>query len=378
MFLFFTTRRAGHCCSPSPPPLSQPALVVLWRRRLQWTLTCRPASPFSNHPAALRTLLAGFRPSGRSHRGPGHLEPVHLRRPPNPRRATDWIPRREIILGGDRRRFTPYDRFAQFRESEGKRSTSCSTNGALRPEKLQTLAGWRLSEAELARTGEHPELGRVTLGELLATWVAHDLDHVVQVRGPWPISTASDRPWHVYLSIMELLNNRETKAAAGEPSSRSVSRVKDALRAAGITADVVELPQSTRTSAEAARAIGCTTAQIAKSVVFRRADTGGGVIVMLRGVDRVDTGAVAALVGSQVERAAPAFVREATGFVIGGVPPLGHATLIETLMDEALLQYDVVWAAAGTPNAVFSANPRQLVGLATVCAVAERDGSLAS
>ena len=176
----------------------------------------------------------------------------------------------------------------------------------------------------------------------------------------------------------EPLRPRDRITCVSQPLSRSVSRVKEALQAAGITADVVELPQSARTSAEAARAIGCTTAQIAKSVVFRRADTGRGVIVMLRGVDRVDTGAVAALVGSQVERAAPAFVREATGFVIGGVPPLGHVTLIETLMDEALLQYDVVWAAAGTPHAVFSANPRQLAGLATVCAVAERDGSPAS
>jgi len=155
--------------------------------------------------------------------------------------------------------------------------------------------------------------------------------------------------------------------------SRPESRVKEALDAAGIRATVLDLPQSARTSAEAAQAIGCTVAQIAKSVVFRRSDTGSAVLVLLRGVDRVDTAALALHLGSQVERATPEFVREATGFAIGGVAPLAHVKPIETLLDEALLEYDVVWAAAGTPNAVFSADPRQLAGLATVGAVAERD-----
>jgi prolyl-tRNA editing enzyme YbaK/EbsC (Cys-tRNA(Pro) deacylase) len=153
---------------------------------------------------------------------------------------------------------------------------------------------------------------------------------------------------------------------------RSVLRVKQALDAARIEANIVELPQSARTSAEAAAAIGCTVAQIAKSIVFRRADTGGAVLVLLRGVDRVDTSLLAASIGSPVTRATPEFVREVTGFVIGGVPPLGHATPIETLVDEALLQYAVVWAAAGTPHAVFSADPRRLAKLAAVRSVAER------
>ena len=155
-----------------------------------------------------------------------------------------------------------------------------------------------------------------------------------------------------------------------EDLSRSAWRVQQALEAAGIASQVVELPQSARTSVEAAAAIGCTVAHIAKSVVFRRVDTGAPVLVMLRGVDRVDTAALARHIGSKVERASPEFVREATGFVIGGVPPLGHLTPVQTLMDEGLLQHDVVWAAAGTPNAVFSASPRQLAGLATVLRVA--------
>lgn len=153
---------------------------------------------------------------------------------------------------------------------------------------------------------------------------------------------------------------------------KSILRVKLALDAAAIPATIVELPQSARTSGEAAEAIGCTVAQIAKSIVFRRTDTGGAVLVLLRGVDRVDVSLLAALLGAPVTRATPEFVRETTGFVIGGVPPLGHATPVEMLVDEALLQYAVVWAAAGTPNAVFSADPRRLAELATVRPVAER------
>ena len=109
-----------------------------------------------------------------------------------------------------------------------------------------------------------------------------------------------------------------------EDLSRSAWRVQQALETAGIASRVVELPQRARTSVEAAAAIGCTVDQIAKSVVFRRVDTGAPVLVMLRGVDRVDTGALARHLGSTVERATPEFVREATGFVIDGVPPLGH------------------------------------------------------
>lgn len=155
-----------------------------------------------------------------------------------------------------------------------------------------------------------------------------------------------------------------------ENLSRSALRVQQALEAAGIESKVVELPQTTRSAQEAAVAIGCEVEQIAKSVVFRRVDTGLPVLVLLRGVDRVDTKRLAEHIGSAVERASPEFVREATGFAIGGVPPLGHETPLETIVDAALLGYDVVWAAAGTPNAVFRADPRQLAAGATVLPVA--------
>jgi prolyl-tRNA editing enzyme YbaK/EbsC (Cys-tRNA(Pro) deacylase) len=152
--------------------------------------------------------------------------------------------------------------------------------------------------------------------------------------------------------------------------SRATRRVEQALESAGIGARLVELPISARTSAEAAAAIGCAVEQIAKSVVFRRADDGTAVLVLLRGVDRVDTKVLAAHLGGTVDRATPEFVRETTGFVIGGVPPLAHARPVRVIVDEALLRYDLVWAAAGTPNAVFSADPRQLATLGRVIAVA--------
>lgn len=155
-----------------------------------------------------------------------------------------------------------------------------------------------------------------------------------------------------------------------ENLSRSASRVQRALEASGIESQVVELPQTTRSAQEAAAAIGCAVEQIAKTVVFRRADTGLQVLVVLSGVDRVDTKVLASHIGSAVERASPEFVREATGFAIGGVPPLGHETPLETIVDAGLLRYDIVWAAAGTPNAVFRANPLQLAAGASVLPVA--------
>jgi len=117
---------------------------------------------------------------------------------------------------------------------------------------------------------------------------------------------------------------------------------------------VVEFEESTRTSADAAAAIGCTVAQIAKSVIFRTAGGGRAVLVVASGVNRVDEKKVAALIGEKVKSADADFVRETTGFVIGGVPPVGHTTPPVTLLDQDLAKLGQIWAAGGTPNAVFS------------------------
>ena len=123
---------------------------------------------------------------------------------------------------------------------------------------------------------------------------------------------------------------------------------------------VIEFDASTRTSADAAAAIGCEVAEIAKSLVFKGARTGRPVLVVASGTNRVDEKKVAALIGEKIGRADAEFVREATGFAIGGVPPVGHATPPLTLIDEGLFRFEAIWAAAGTPNAVFKLTPAEL------------------
>ncbi len=140
----------------------------------------------------------------------------------------------------------------------------------------------------------------------------------------------------------------------------SSRRVQEALAAQGFAFDVREFPDSTRTSAEAAAAIGCSVAQIAKSLVFRGAESGNAVLIIASGANRVDPAKAEALLGEAIKRADADFVREATGFAIGGVPPLGHDRPLVTLIDEDLLAFEEVWSAAGTPNAVFRLSPIDL------------------
>lgn len=137
------------------------------------------------------------------------------------------------------------------------------------------------------------------------------------------------------------------------PLSRAARSVQEALAARGLETRVVELAASTRTAEAAAQAIGCAVAQIVKSLVFRTRDTGRPILVLASGVNRVDEEALAAHVGEPIAKADAAFTREATGFAIGGIPPVGHRQPIATFIDEALLAHAELWAAAGTPNAVF-------------------------
>lgn len=141
----------------------------------------------------------------------------------------------------------------------------------------------------------------------------------------------------------------------------SAQRVQDALRAAGFSNEVVELPDSARTAAEAAAAVGCQVGQIVKSLLFEARPSGRAVLVAASGSHRVDEQAVAAVVGERIARASADFVRERTGFAIGGVPPVGHAQPVLAVVDEALLGYERIWAAAGHPHAVFALTPGELV-----------------
>lgn len=140
----------------------------------------------------------------------------------------------------------------------------------------------------------------------------------------------------------------------------AIERVQAALTALGITVDIVEYPQGTRTAADAAAAIGTTVGQIVKSLVFL-AD-GRPVLVLASGRNHVDTTKLARTAGAtRIERADADRVRAETGFAIGGVPPVGHTRPLDTFVDEDLLGYEVVYAAAGTPTAIFPIAPPDLV-----------------
>ncbi len=148
-----------------------------------------------------------------------------------------------------------------------------------------------------------------------------------------------------------------------EPLPLSAQKVQDALIALGGQHKVSILPHSTRTAQEAAQTLGCQVAQIAKSLIFRTRSTGRAVLVIASGSNRVNEKRLAELVGEDIERAAPEFVREQTGYAIGGIPPLGHAQALLTFIDQDLLQYSRIWAAAGTPNSIFELDPAELESL---------------
>jgi prolyl-tRNA editing enzyme YbaK/EbsC (Cys-tRNA(Pro) deacylase) len=140
----------------------------------------------------------------------------------------------------------------------------------------------------------------------------------------------------------------------------TAQRVQDALKALGVANQVVELPASTRSAAEAAEAIGCRVEQIAKSLVFRGLSTDRPVLAIVSGANRVDEGRLGELLVEAVAKADADYVRQRTGYAIGGVPPVGHGESLVCLIDEDLLQYDAIWAAAGTPRAVFRLTPADL------------------
>ena len=142
--------------------------------------------------------------------------------------------------------------------------------------------------------------------------------------------------------------------------SAAAQRVQDALKAMGVACQVVELPESTRSAVEAAQAIGCCVEQIVKSLVFRGQSTNRPILAVISGGNRVDEEKLAVLVAEPVAKADAEYVRQRTGYAIGGVPPVGHVESLVCVVDEDLLQYEHIWAAAGTPRAVFRLTPADL------------------
>jgi Cys-tRNA(Pro) deacylase len=147
--------------------------------------------------------------------------------------------------------------------------------------------------------------------------------------------------------------------------SPSAKRIQDYLVSRGYDFKVIEFLESTRTSAEAAERVGCEVGQIVKSLVFCGHNSGKAVLVLACGANRVDVRKLANLIGEPVDRAKPEFVRTVTGFAIGGIPPIGHISKLETFVDEDLRQYQKLWAAAGTPNAIFELTFEDLVKMSS-------------
>ena len=145
-----------------------------------------------------------------------------------------------------------------------------------------------------------------------------------------------------------------------QPLSPSAQKIQNLLTARGYAVTVIEFSESTRTAQEAADRAGCQLGQIVKSLIFRGNSSGKPILVLTSGANRVDEKRIEVYAGEPIGRAEADFVREVTGFAIGGVPPLGHAQRMETYLDEDLLLYETIWAAAGTPNAIFELSPVQL------------------
>ena len=151
--------------------------------------------------------------------------------------------------------------------------------------------------------------------------------------------------------------------------ARAVDRFLAAAEVVGVTAEVRRFPAGTRTAPDAARAVGCQVGQIVKSLVF--VADGTPFIALTSGANRADPARLAEVIGArEVRRATPEEAREATGFAIGGTPPFGHPRRLRILMDSDLPGYDVVWAAAGAPDAVFPVTPKDLLA-ATAAEVAD-------
>jgi prolyl-tRNA editing enzyme YbaK/EbsC (Cys-tRNA(Pro) deacylase) len=145
-----------------------------------------------------------------------------------------------------------------------------------------------------------------------------------------------------------------------EMLSSSAQKVQEALKAQGVACRVVEMKETTRSAQEAADAVGCRVGQIAKSLIFTGKQTKQPILVIASGPNRVNEKAISQYIAEPLIMANADFVREHTGFAIGGVPPTGHLNPLRTFIDKDLMKFDEIWAAAGTPNAVFKLTPDEL------------------
>jgi len=151
----------------------------------------------------------------------------------------------------------------------------------------------------------------------------------------------------------------EEQAISGQVSA-GTQKVQEALDAHGLVCEVLEFPSGTRTALDAARAVGCEVGQIVKSLIFKGKHSQRPIFVVASGANRVNEKKLGEIVDEPITKADADFVRERTGFAIGGVPPVGHVQRLEAFIDEDLMQYEEIWAAAGTPRTVFKLTPKDL------------------
>lgn len=169
------------------------------------------------------------------------------------------------------------------------------------------------------------------------------------------------------------MNRTILDPATLEPGS-SIARVAKAAADLGLAIEIARMEQSTRTAEEAADACGCATGQIVKSLIFENAVTGGLALLLVAGSHNADLDYLRAEQGLDLKRCDARRVRDETGFAIGGVAPIGHMTAVPVHMDEALLTHDIVWAAAGRPDSVFSVDPKALAGKIGATVIPVRPG----
>jgi prolyl-tRNA editing enzyme YbaK/EbsC (Cys-tRNA(Pro) deacylase) len=162
------------------------------------------------------------------------------------------------------------------------------------------------------------------------------------------------------------MSSAENAVRALSPSARKVQEVLDAV---GMPGRVIEMQRTTRSAADAAEAVGCTVGQIVKSLVFKAATSGRAVLVLTSGANRVDESLLAQALAEPIAKADADFVRRASGFAIGGVPPVGHSEPMVVFIDEDLCDHATLWAAAGTPQAVFRLTPQELRTITKGCVI---------
>ena len=164
----------------------------------------------------------------------------------------------------------------------------------------------------------------------------------------------------VYLSTCLLVYPLHNSSLLMAQLSPTAQKFQDLLKSLGYDFTVIEHAESTRTAQEAADRAGCELGQIVKSMIFMGQQTGKPILVLTSGANRVDETRISEYAGEGIGRAQADFVRSVTGFAIGGVPPIGHIQKMETYIDEDFLQFETVWAAAGTPNAIFESQTEAL------------------